>query len=48
MAKSKSMTGDGGERKLATGHGRSKQKSGCEPQKATMLSAQCLSFLLLK
>jgi hypothetical protein len=34
MAKSKSMTGTDGERKLASGHGRAKQKSGGEPQKA--------------
>ena len=33
MAKSKSMTGNDGERKLATDHGRAKQKSGGEPQK---------------
>jgi hypothetical protein len=34
MAKSKSMTGSDGERKLATGHGRAKKKTGGEPQKA--------------
>jgi hypothetical protein len=33
MAKSKSMTGKDGGRKLAAGHGRAKQKSGGEPQK---------------
>jgi hypothetical protein len=35
MAKSKSMAGKDGGRKLATGHGRAKQKSGGEPQKKT-------------
>jgi hypothetical protein len=35
MAKSKSMTGKDGDRKLAAGHGRAKQKSGGEPQKET-------------
>jgi hypothetical protein len=33
MANSKSMKGSKGERKLASGHGRAKQKSGGEPQK---------------
>ena len=33
MAKSKSMKGSDGRRKLAAGHGRAKQKSGGEPQK---------------
>jgi len=33
MAKSKSMTGSEGGRKLASDHGRAKQKSGGEPQK---------------
>jgi hypothetical protein len=33
MAKSKSMMGKDGERKLAAGHGRAKQKSGGEAQK---------------
>jgi hypothetical protein len=33
MAKSKGMRGSDGERKLATGHGRAKNKSGGEPQK---------------
>jgi hypothetical protein len=33
MAKSKSMKGSDGGRKLATGHGRAKQKAGGEPQK---------------
>jgi hypothetical protein len=33
--KSKSQKGASGERKLATGAGRSKQKSGGEPQKET-------------
>jgi hypothetical protein len=33
MAKSKSMKGNDGQRKLASGHGRAKQKSGGEPQK---------------
>jgi hypothetical protein len=33
MAKSKSMKGSEGGRKLAAGHGRTKQKSGGEPQK---------------
>ena len=33
MAKSKSKKGPDGERKLASDHGRSKQKSGGEPQK---------------
>jgi hypothetical protein len=35
MAKSKSMTGKDGERKLASGHGRKKEKGGGEPQKKT-------------
>jgi hypothetical protein len=35
MAKSKSMTGKDGERKLAAGHGRAKAKSGGEAQKQT-------------
>jgi hypothetical protein len=35
MAKSKSMTGSDGERKLASDHGRKKAKSGGEPQKKT-------------
>jgi len=34
MAKSKSMKGSDGGRKLAADHGRAKQKSGGEPQKA--------------
>jgi hypothetical protein len=33
MAKSKSMTGSAGGRKLASGHGRKKQKAGGEAQK---------------
>jgi hypothetical protein len=33
MAKSKSMSSADGGRKLASGHGRKKQKSGGEPQK---------------
>jgi hypothetical protein len=33
MAKSKSMTGKDGDRKLAAGHGRAKSKSGGEPKK---------------
>lgn len=33
MAKSKSMEGKDGERKLAADHGRGKQKSGGEPKK---------------
>ena len=33
MAKSKSMKGSDGERKLAADHGRAKQKGGGEPQK---------------
>jgi hypothetical protein len=33
MAKSKSMTGNDGGRKLASGHGRSKRKTGGEAQK---------------
>jgi hypothetical protein len=33
MAKSKSSKGSDGGRKLASGHGRTKQKSGGEPQK---------------
>jgi hypothetical protein len=33
MAKSKSMTGSDGGRKLAAGHGRKKNKSGGESQK---------------
>lgn len=33
MAKSKSMTGKDGERKLAADHGRAKHKGGGEPQK---------------
>jgi hypothetical protein len=33
MAKSKSLTGKEGGRKLASGHGRAKAKSGGEPQK---------------
>jgi hypothetical protein len=33
MAKSKSMKGSDGERKLAADHGRAKQKSGGEAQK---------------
>ena len=33
MAKSKSKTGKDGDRKLASDHGRKKQKSGGEPQK---------------
>jgi hypothetical protein len=33
MAKSKSMKGSDGGRKLAADHGRAKQKSGGEPQK---------------
>jgi hypothetical protein len=33
MAKSKSMQGSDGGRKLAAGHGRTKQKSAGEPQK---------------
>ena len=32
MAKTKSMIGKDGERKLAAGHGRAKAKSGGEPQ----------------
>ena len=35
MAKSKSMTGKDGERKLASDHGRGKANSGGEPQKKT-------------
>jgi hypothetical protein len=35
MAKSKSMTGKDGKRKLAADHGRAKKKSGGEPQKET-------------
>jgi hypothetical protein len=35
MAKSKSMKGKDTERKLASGHGRTKAKSGGEPQKQT-------------
>jgi hypothetical protein len=34
MAKSKSMKGNDGDRKLAADHGRAKSKSGGEPQKA--------------
>jgi len=33
MAKSKSMKGSNGERKLAADHGRTKKKAGGEPQK---------------
>jgi hypothetical protein len=33
MAKSKSMTGTGGGRKLASDHGRAKKNTGGEPQK---------------
>jgi hypothetical protein len=35
MAKSKSMTGNDGGRKLASGHGRKKHKAAGEPQKQT-------------
>lgn len=35
MAKTKSMMGRDGERKLAAAHGRGKAKSGGEPQKKT-------------
>jgi hypothetical protein len=39
MAKSKSMTGKDGQRKLASDHGRAKEKSGGEPQKKNRTSA---------
>ena len=37
MAKSKSMKGKDGQRKLASGHGRGKAKSGGEAQKGSAL-----------
>ncbi|MEX2142168.1 MAG: hypothetical protein WD894_23070 [Pirellulales bacterium] len=39
MAKTKSMIGKDGERKLAADHGRAKAKSGGEPQKKTRTGA---------